>query len=90
MTWDQLEARWIDFAGSARAHWSRLDDTDWQSITGNRARLVQRIHARYLVSANEAERQVDEWTHSLMDIAPSKTRGSANSEVAAVMQPRSR
>ncbi len=28
MTWDQLEAKWNEFAGSARAHWSKLTDDD--------------------------------------------------------------
>jgi uncharacterized protein YjbJ (UPF0337 family) len=68
MNWDQLEGTWKQFAGSARAHWSKLTDDDWQTITGKRERLVGRIQERYGVAREEAERQVDQWSGALQDI----------------------
>jgi uncharacterized protein YjbJ (UPF0337 family) len=70
MNWDQLERRWEEFAGSARAHWSRVTDDDWRTITGRKEQLVGRVLARYGIAKQEAERQVDKWADALLDIAP--------------------
>jgi uncharacterized protein YjbJ (UPF0337 family) len=69
MNWDELEVKWKEYAGSARAHWSKLTDDDWQAITGRKDRLVARIQERYNIAKEEAERQVDEWSRALLDIA---------------------
>ncbi len=68
MTWDQLEAKWNEFAGSARAHWSKLTDDDWRTITGKKEHLISRVQERYSLAKEEAERQVDEWSRALQDI----------------------
>ena len=69
MNWDQLEARWKEFAGSARANWSKLTDDDWGTITGRKEQLVGRVQTRYGIAKVEAERQGDEWADALLDIA---------------------
>ncbi len=68
MHWNQLESRWKEFAGSARAHWSKLTEDDWQAITGRKELLVERIQKRYGIAKEESERQVDEWSRALQDI----------------------
>jgi uncharacterized protein YjbJ (UPF0337 family) len=68
MNWDQLEGKWKEFAGSARAHWSKLTDDDWQTITGKKEQLVGRIQERYGIAKEKAEMQVDEWSSNLQDI----------------------
>jgi uncharacterized protein YjbJ (UPF0337 family) len=68
MNWDRLENRWNDFAGSARAHWSKLTDDDWLAITGTKGHLIGRIQKRYGVAREEAERQVDAWSGALLDV----------------------
>lgn len=75
MNWDQLEARWKEFAGSAGAHWSKLTDSDLQTLTGKREQLVATVQERYEITQEAAERQVDEWSAALLDIAePVKAR----------------
>ena len=75
MNWDQLESKWTEFAGSARAHWSKLTDEDWQKITGKKEHLIGLIQERYGISKEEAERQVVAWSDALQDIAePPRTR----------------
>ncbi len=69
MKWDRIESQWKEFAGSARAHWNKLTDDDWQAITGVKGHLVGRIQKRYGVTPDEAEKQVDEWSRSLLDFA---------------------
>jgi uncharacterized protein YjbJ (UPF0337 family) len=74
MNWDQIESRWDEFAGSARAHWSKLTGEDWQAITGKKDQLTARIQHRYGIAKQEAGKQVDEWTRALTDfVQPSKT-----------------
>jgi uncharacterized protein YjbJ (UPF0337 family) len=68
MDWDQLEGRWKEFAGSARAHWSKLTDDDWQAITGKKEHLVGLVQKRYGIAKDEAERQVDAWSSALQNI----------------------
>ena len=68
MNWDQLEGKWGEFAGSARAHWSKLTGDDWQTITGKKEQLVGRIQERYGVAKEEAAKQVDHWSDALQDI----------------------
>ncbi len=67
MKWDRIESQWKEFAGSARAHWNKLTDDDWQAITGVKGHLVGRIQTRYGIPPEEAEKQVDEWSRSLLD-----------------------
>jgi uncharacterized protein YjbJ (UPF0337 family) len=68
MHWNQLEPRWKEFAGSACAHWSKLTDEDWQSVTGKRDELIARIQDRYGIPKETAELQVDAWSNALLDI----------------------
>jgi uncharacterized protein YjbJ (UPF0337 family) len=69
MKWHEVEAQWTEFSGSARAHWSKLTDDDWHAITGTKGHLVGRIQKRYEITREEAEKQVDEWSNALQDIA---------------------
>lgn len=73
MNWEELEKHWDHFAGSARAHWSKLTDDDGQRLTGSKQELVERLEQRYGISSTEAARQVDEWSRAQPDV--SKVRG---------------
>lgn len=68
MTWNQLEDRWNEFTGSARAHWSKLTDEDWQAITGKKEQLIGCVQKRYGIAKQEAEREVDNWSNALQDL----------------------
>jgi uncharacterized protein YjbJ (UPF0337 family) len=68
MKWDRIESQWKEFAGSARAHWNKLTDDDWQAIAGVKGHLVGCIRKRYGIAPEEAERQVDEWAGSVLDV----------------------
>jgi uncharacterized protein YjbJ (UPF0337 family) len=73
MQWDQVESRWNEFVGSARAHWSKLTDDDWHAMTGTRGHLIGRIQKRYEITREEAERQVEQWSDALLDIVGAST-----------------
>jgi uncharacterized protein YjbJ (UPF0337 family) len=50
--------------GSAREHWGKLTDDDWQTIGGKKDQLVGRIQERYGIAKTEAEKQADEWSRA--------------------------
>ena len=68
MNWDQLEGKWHEFAGSARAHWGKLTDDDWTTISGKKEHLVGLIQQRYGIAKAEAEKQVEEWSGALQGV----------------------
>ena len=65
MNWDQIEGKWKQFTGSAREHWGKLTDSDWETIAGKKDQLIGRIQERYGVAQADAEKQADEWSRSL-------------------------
>ena len=67
MNWDQVEGKWKEFAGSARAHWGKLTDDDWHVITGKKEQLAGRIQQRYGIAKEEAEKQIEKWSAALTD-----------------------
>jgi len=68
MNWDELEGKWKEFAGSARAHWGKLTDDDWQTFTGKKEHLAGTIQKRYGIAKEEAEKQIDEWSRALQGV----------------------
>jgi len=68
MNWDQIEANWKQLMGSARAHWGKLTDDDWQQATGKREHLVGLIQERYGIAREDAEKWTDEWSRALLDV----------------------
>jgi uncharacterized protein YjbJ (UPF0337 family) len=61
MNWDQIGAKWKQFAGSAKQTWGDLTDDDLDYIDGTRHRLIGRLQEKYGMAKAEAERQADEW-----------------------------
>jgi uncharacterized protein YjbJ (UPF0337 family) len=64
MNWDQIEGKWKQLTGPARAGWGKLTDNDWQTIAGKKDQLVGRIQERYGVAKAEAEKQADAWSQA--------------------------
>lgn len=67
MNWDQVEGKWRELAGSARAHWGKLTDDDWKAVAGKKEQLVGRVQQRYGIAKEEAEKQIDKWSNALTE-----------------------
>jgi len=65
MNIDQIKGKWTQAKGSAKAKWGELTDNDLAEIEGNAEKLVGKLQERYGIEREEAERRVDEWSHSL-------------------------
>ena len=61
MNWDQIEGKWKQAAGAAKAHWGKLSSDEVDQVDGNRQRLEGLIQERYGVAKEDAQKQVDEW-----------------------------
>lgn len=61
MNWDQIEGRWTEVKGKARASWGELTDDELDQIGGKRDQLVGKLQHKYGLAKEEAERKADAW-----------------------------
>ena len=61
MNWDEINAKWMQFKGSAKQKWGKLTDDDLDYVAGTRDRLIGRLQEKYGMTKEEAERQAEEW-----------------------------
>jgi uncharacterized protein YjbJ (UPF0337 family) len=77
MNWDQIEGKWKQYSGKAKEKWGKLTDDDLTTIGGKRDQLIGRLQQRYGIAREQAEKQVDEFTYSLVDtVHDPKARGA--------------
>jgi uncharacterized protein YjbJ (UPF0337 family) len=65
MNWDIIAGRWKQLTGNVQEQWGELTDNEVAEIEGRRDALVGKIQAKYGISKEEAQRQVDEWADNL-------------------------
>jgi uncharacterized protein YjbJ (UPF0337 family) len=59
--------------------WGKLTDDDLTTISGKRDQLVGKLQERYGMAKEQAERQIDEFTHSLSEAdLDAKVRGTGH------------
>jgi len=63
MNWDQVEGKWKQAKGSVKERWGKLTDDDLDVIAGKRDQLVGKIHERYGISKEQAQREVETWKY---------------------------
>ncbi len=69
MNWGQVESKWEQLAGSAKANWSKLTDDDLLKISGKREQLAGKIQESYGITRREAEKQVWDWGKSVENVS---------------------
>ena len=75
MHWSTIEARWNEFAASAKREWDKLSEAQLSGTRGNRGYLLKRVQEAYALSAEEAERRVAGWQAKQAErLAPSGNR----------------
>jgi len=65
MNWTAIETQWTHLKSDLKAHWSKLTDEDIERLGAKRDKLVTKLVERYGMLKEEAEHQVDEWSHKL-------------------------
>jgi uncharacterized protein YjbJ (UPF0337 family) len=59
MNWDIVQGNWEVFKGKVKAKWGKLTDDDIEVARGKREELIGRLHQKYGLGKDEAEKQVD-------------------------------
>lgn len=67
MNWDIPESEWPTVGRQVREEWPELTATDVREIAGRREVLVEKIVEHYGWEAEEADRQVEEWTDRVLE-----------------------
>jgi len=61
MNWIMIEQGWGRYRASAKRRWDRLSEAQIAGTQGKREYLRSRVREAYVVSVEEAERQISEW-----------------------------
>lgn len=65
MNEDRIKGHWKQMAGTLKAQWGKLTSDDLDVADGNAEYLVGKVQERYGIARDQAQRQVDEFNHSL-------------------------
>ena len=58
MAWDEIKSSWPQLRDAVRIQWSALTDKDFETIAGERDRLVGALHCRYDIDRDEVEAEI--------------------------------
>ena len=61
MNWNHIEGNWEQFKGNVQKQWGKLTNDDLDVIQGKRKELAGRIQKAYGRSAEDADREIDDW-----------------------------
>jgi len=65
MNWTQIEGKWDQLKGDLKSNWAKLTDDDIKAIGGRIENLMGKLVERYGLKREQAQEQIDQWTHSL-------------------------
>ncbi|MCK0713884.1 MULTISPECIES: CsbD family protein [Chromohalobacter] len=65
MNWDQIEGRWTEVKGKAKASWGEMTDDELDQVAGKRDQLIGKLQTKYGITKEEAEKRADDWAHSV-------------------------
>jgi uncharacterized protein YjbJ (UPF0337 family) len=65
MNWDQIEGRWTELKGKAKASWGEMSDDELDQIAGKRDQMIGKLQTKYGISKEEAEKRADDWARSI-------------------------
>lgn len=66
MNWSQIEGKWHEIKVHAKSKWGKLTEDNLKKVGGSREQLVGKVQQRYGMMKDSAEKQVDDWTMSLV------------------------
>lgn len=65
MNWDQIQGKWTELKGKARAQWGEISDDELAEARGDREQMIGLVQQKYGKVREEAEREVDRWQAGL-------------------------
>jgi uncharacterized protein YjbJ (UPF0337 family) len=61
MEWDEIKTQWPAYRASCARRWAQISDRELDQIDGDRERLSRQIQEAYLISADDADREISQW-----------------------------
>ncbi|MGJ8610199.1 MAG: CsbD family protein [Octadecabacter sp.] len=65
MNWDQIQGKWKEAKGNAKAKWGELTDDELTEVDGDREALEGKIQAKYGKTKEQAKKEVDDFIDSI-------------------------
>ena len=65
MNWDQIQGKWKEAKGNAKAKWGELTDDELAEVDGDREALEGKIQAKYGKTKEQAKKEVDDFIDSI-------------------------
>jgi len=65
MNWDEIAGNWKQFTGKVKEKWGKLTDNDLTTIAGKRDQLSGLLQTKYGYAKEQAEKELDEFSHQL-------------------------
>jgi uncharacterized protein YjbJ (UPF0337 family) len=65
MNWTQVEGKWEEVKGDAKAKWAKLTDDDLKAVGGQLDRLTGKIVERYGVKKEQAQKDIEDWVNRI-------------------------
>lgn len=65
MNWDIVEGKWKQATGYLKEQWGDLTDDEIKELDGKKDQLIGKIQAKYGITKEEAEKQVDEFAKKI-------------------------
>ena len=75
MNKDQMEGKWKQWKGAAKEKWGKLTNDDLDVIAGRREQLVGKLHERYGIAQEEAQKQAEAWMKEMEESAQTAGHG---------------
>ena len=76
MNWERVEGNWKDLPGKMLQQWSKLTSDDLNQVKGRRDALLGKLQERYGIAREAAERQIEDWMHTVGDQASTGMRAA--------------
>jgi uncharacterized protein YjbJ (UPF0337 family) len=70
MSWESIKGNWTELRGRIRMRWGRLTDDYLEVIEGRREVLLGQLQHAYGMTAEQAERQLNDSEHSSLRDTP--------------------
>lgn len=65
MNWDQIQGNWKQVTGKVKEKWGKLTDDDLTTVAGKRDQLAGILQNRYGLAKEQAEKELDDFMHTL-------------------------
>lgn len=79
MNWNQIQGDWKQFSFKVKETWGKLTYDDLNTVAGQREQLIGVLQERYGFEKEQAEKELNEFTHGRKPHAAQAERSQSQS-----------